>query len=553
LTPTGKKITTPGVFVTETSAFPNAIVGVETAVAGFIGYTAKAEAEGKPAWFKPVLINSLADFERAFGGAFTAIFDIVEVPPAQSDFAANRWDATAQAFGPKSYALVRASATFNLYNSVRLFYANGGGACYIVSVGDYTSDGSTPGGVAIDVGKFTQGLTAIGAQTGPTMLAIPDAVLLTPDPAPAHGLPVSPAFNTLVQAMLAQCGTLQDRVAILDVYGTEALDPTAPKNGSFDDDLTSLTENFRAGVGDSSLNYGMAYFPFLVTSIVAPNEIDVRSFNIGKAAQLALLQGILTDTAAQLYPDASKGPTDNRNPQFLNIAQMIAAIPSAKDDGTAAKLNQSLAASIPLLTQMETLIATTMNLLPPSGAMAGIYAITDSTRGVWSAPANVTPNAVISPSVKLNDTQQGALNVPLDGKAINAIRDFVGRGTLVWGARTLDGNSNDWRYIQIRRTLIYIEQSIEAALRPFVFAANDGKTWVAVTSMVSNFLQGLWSQGGLMGAKADEAFTVSCGLGSTMTPLDILDGYMIVQVTLAVIRPAEFIELTFKQKMQGMG
>jgi phage tail sheath protein FI len=122
---------------------------------------------------------------------------------------------------------------------------------------------------------------------------------------------------------------------------------------------------------------------------------------------------------------------------------------------------------------------------------------------------------------------------------------------VVWGARTLDGNSLDWKYIQVRRTLIYVEQSIEASLQPFVFAANDGKTWVAVTSMVSNFLQGLWSQGGLMGAKADEAFTVSCGLGSTMTPLDVLDGYMIVQVTLQMIRPAEFIELTFKQKMQG--
>ena len=88
-----------------------------------------------------------------------------------------------------------------------------------------------------------------------------------------------------------------------------------------------------------------------------------------------------------------------------------------------------------------------------------------STRGVWTAPANVTPVAVTAPSVRLNNQQQDALNVPVNGKAINAIRDFVGRGTLVWGARTLDANSNEYRYIPVRRTLIYVEQSIKGGAR----------------------------------------------------------------------------------------
>ena len=104
----------------------------------------------------------------------------------------------------------------------------------------------------------------------------------------------------------------------------------------------------------------------------------------------------------------------------------------------------------------------------------------------------------------------------------------------------------------MRRTLIYIEQSVQQALNRFVFAPNDAKTWVGVTAMISNFLQGLWSQGGLMGAKASEAFTVQCGLGTTMTGLDVLDGYMRVQITLQMIHPAEFIELTFKQQMQDV-
>jgi phage tail sheath protein FI len=237
LNPTDRK--TPGVYVTEADAFPKSIVGVQTAVPAFIGYTEKAVAGGKPAYFTPIPVNSPAEFQAAFGGAFATVYDIVEVPAStRYDFTAQRWDAAAQTFALTYYALARANAVFNLSNSVRLFYANGGGPCYVVSVGDYTDDGKAPSGVAINAAKLTQGLTAIAAQTGPTMLAVPDAVLLRPDPQPVHGFPVCAAFNALAQAMLAQCGTLQDRVAILDVYGADALKPKPPNSNVSDSDLT---------------------------------------------------------------------------------------------------------------------------------------------------------------------------------------------------------------------------------------------------------------------------------------------------------------------------
>jgi phage tail sheath protein FI len=183
--------------------------------------------------------------------------------------------------------------------------------------------------------------------------------------------------------------------------------------------------------------------------------------------------------------------------------------------------------------------------------MAGVYTLNDATRGVWNAPANVGLIAVTAPTIRISNTMQQDLNMPIDGLAINAIRDFIGRGTLVWGARTLDGNSNDWRYIQVRRALIYIEQSVELALNKFVFAPNVAQTWVSVSSMIGSFLRGVWSAGGLMGATPAEAFTVQCGLGSTMTAQDILDGKMIVQIKLQMVHPAEFIVLTFQQQMQG--
>jgi phage tail sheath protein FI len=214
-------------------------------------------------------------------------------------------------------------------------------------------------------------------------------------------------------------------------------------------------------------------------------------------------------------------------------------------------LNLKLSDAIPAYQAWQDALLRKLNVLPPSGGMAGIFTASDATRGVWNAPANMAMSAVTSCAVNLNDAQQGALNTPLDGKAIDVIRDFVNRGTVVWGARTLDGNSNDWRYIQVRRTIVYIEQSIKGALQPFTFAPNDAQTWVAVTAMISNFLQNVWTQGGLMGDKASDAYTVRCGLGSTMTGQDILNGTMLVQVTLQMVRPAEFIELIFKQEMQG--
>jgi phage tail sheath protein FI len=116
-------------------------------------------------------------------------------------------------------------------------------------------------------------------------------------------------------------------------------------------------------------------------------------------------------------------------------------------------------------------------------------------------------------------------------------------------AEPLDANSRDYRYIQARRTLIYIEQSIKAALDQFKALPNDASTWKAVEAAVSSILQGIWSQGGLMGP-AREAFVVQCNLSSIMTEQDIRDGYMVVQVLVKVNDPAEFIELIFRQRME---
>ncbi len=191
-----------------------------------------------------------------------------------------------------------------------------------------------------------------------------------------------------------------------------------------------------------------------------------------------------------------------------------------------------------------------LSLLPPSGAAAGVYASTDRSRGVWKAPANVSLRGVIAPAYKLTDQEQSTLNVHETGKSINAIRAFTGKGILVWGARTLAGNDNEWRYINVRRFFIFAEESTKKSSEPFVFEANDANTWVRVRAMIENFLTIQWRQGALAGATTKEAFYVKIGLGETMTALDILEGRMIVEIGLAVVRPAEFIILRFSHKMQ---
>lgn len=189
--------------------------------------------------------------------------------------------------------------------------------------------------------------------------------------------------------------------------------------------------------------------------------------------------------------------------------------------------------------------------LPPSSAVAGVYARVDRDRGVWKAPANVSLNYVIKPTVKITNTIQDNLNVDtVAGKSINAIRSFTGKGTLIWGSRTLAGNDNEWRYVPVRRFFNMAEESIKKATEQFVFEPNDANTWIRVRAMIENFLILQWRAGALAGAKPEQAFYVRIGIGQTMSALDILEGRMIVEIGMAVVRPAEFIILRFSHKMQ---
>ncbi|MEM0995876.1 MAG: phage tail sheath C-terminal domain-containing protein [Bacteroidota bacterium] len=684
---------TPGVYTVEKSAFPPSIGEVPTAIPAFIGYTEMATVRGKSVHNLPVLISSLAEYTKYFGGAAPTQFPVVKVapPPGKPVPAPGTYDFT---MGGEYYAVKEAaSANFYVYNSVQLFYMNGGGQAYIVSVGEYFTPtdvaGKTEDVVTVAAKEdLLDGLAALRTIQfpKPTMIVMSDGLSLSS----------KNDYVVLQQQMLMQAGELMDRVALLDIWQGDQ------------DVSTGVISAFRNAIGLNSLSYGVAYYPWLNTSIV--DTSDVTYANVYQPAQppagytpvkmtdlfagpiVTALGSLTTDEQTlEKYllvppaPAAGSGPAyitwtsyfkgtppsadQGSTPQAGMLAQqgtviadmynilfqlgskgssstnpnlklvdsdLIGAVANfTSANGTLAQTLESLAAyetnfpgGVPktpinsgmgtwkltaatadpygtlagdpsiqaieaynlasvayqnafnlmlqalngVITNCKTLlkqnntamensdpsyktlmqaIANKWNILPPSGAMAGVYTMNDNTVGVWNSPANVNIDSVVSPTVSINDQQQAPLNVDvLAGKSVNVIRSFYGRGpAIVWGARTLDGNDENYRYVAVRRTLIMIEQSVANATQSFVFAPNDEATWDSCTSMIENFLNSIWLSGGLQGAKAADAYKVECGLGATMTAQDILDGIMRVSVKLAMIHPAEFIIITYEQMM----
>lgn len=185
-------------------------------------------------------------------------------------------------------------------------------------------------------------------------------------------------------------------------------------------------------------------------------------------------------------------------------------------------------------------------LLPPSGYAMGIYARTDNDRGVWKAPANEVVRGVTGLGISFTTGEQEILNP----RGVNAIRRFEGRGTRVWGARTLSSDPSV-KYINVRRFLIFLEASIDRGTQWVVFEPNSPDTWSRVVDSVSAFLQTQWRAGALFGLKPEDAFYVRCD-ETTMTVDDVQNGRLICDIGVAIVRPAEFVIFRIEQ-ITGFG
>lgn len=444
----------------------------------------------------------------------------VAAAPAPADMSAAPGQSATFHNGDNEYLLSRqagaAGGRYLMHQAMRHFFQNGGGPCYIVSVGLF-KDGELSAGD--DTKGLIGGIAPLLKEQEPTMVLVPDAVLLPRGDC-----------KSVQEAMLKHCANdMKNRFAVLDVWGGNH-DPKYEKG--------SCIDLFREDIGVNYLDFAAAYYPWLHTSLVQPDEVK-----FGHLDGLEALRALVADEL-----ELPAAPAGDRKADAQKL--MLAGLDTASDEATRARTHKGLMQLSKLYAKVMEELQRLMNVMPPSAAMAGLYTMVDNSRGVWKAPANISVGGVLKPTVEISHADQEDLNVHTTGKSINAIRTFIGEGSLVWGARTLDGNSLDWRYINVRRTMIMLEESCRLAAKAMVFEPNVGNTWVTIKSMISNFLTGIWKRGGLAGAVPDDAFSVHCGLGETMTSEDILEGILRVTVLVAISRPAEFIEITFQQQMQ---
>ena len=180
--------------------------------------------------------------------------------------------------------------------------------------------------------------------------------------------------------------------------------------------------------------------------------------------------------------------------------------------------------------------------MPPSGHIAGIWARTDATRGVHKAPANEMVRGALNLTYQLTRAELGVLNP----QGVNCIRLFPSAGILVWGARTLAESSSEYRYLNVRRLVNMIEESIDEAMRWVVFEPNDQSLWKRIRRDVGAFLTMLWRDGALKGATPEEAFFVKCD-EETNPPEVINEGRVVTLIGIAPVKPAEFVIFRISQ------
>ena len=455
---------TPGVYIVETPKLPPSIASVETAIPAFIGYTQKADDKiAGDLIRKPTRITSMLEYEKYFGKADPETGIVVAFTGVAPDLTVTASINTG------------AASKFLLYYSLQLFYANGGGPCYIIAVNTYALAGG-----AITNTDLENGIDDAATINEVTLLVVPEAVNIVASVA---------QYYAVFTKALDQCEELQDRFTVMDVYPTGATAAADLRN--------------TLPVEITKLKYGAAYYPRLYTLI--PYDFSDETLVTITGGSAATLDGLKTGAGKNLIQ--------------YNMARAV-------------------------INRLEM-------LLPASPAVVGQYATTDTKFKVWKAPANVNISRATRPELLITGKEQAGLNVDaVSGKSINVIRSFPGRGpAIIWGARTLAGNDNEWRYVPVRRFFNMVEESAKNATEQFVFEPNDQNTWTRVKSMLVNYFTGQWKDGALMGASTKEAFYVHIGLGETMSELDVWEGRMIVEIGLAVVRPAEFIVLTFMHKM----
>src|SRR6266536_624036 len=520
----------PGVYVEEKPSGSMPLQGVGTAVAAFVGFTRTYNPDAgdpsDPDGVRPQLITSWPQYERVYGGFVKGAL---------------------------------------LPHAVKGYFENGGGVCYIVRI-------PTKGG---DAGLPHRALPAAGRQEVETLRVEgrePDTsvevVIEGAPPAEGQDQP-APEFTLKV----LQNGTVREeypglsigkgargvdkvvnerskliRVQVQPVSGM-SLAERAPAQGSYliePNGATVVKASPQEMEGSETARTGYQGLAIAddVTMVAIPDLLTVATRDDGSLDEEVYLaaQGRLVDWCEA---SGTRMAILDAPPGLGAQGALDWRAALGKDSAFGAAYHPHLVVANPLATNGST-NGEKFITVPPSGHVAGVWARTDAVRGVWKAPANEVVRGVARLATEITTGEQSLLNP----EQVHCIRAFGANGILIWGARTLARQDQSWRYINVRRLFIFIEESIRRGTQWVVFEPNDADLWARVRRTVSAFLHGLWMQGALVGQTPSQAFFILCD-ESNNPPGSVDEGKLVVDIGVAPVKPAEFVIFRISQWQGG--
>ncbi|MEA0988991.1 phage tail sheath C-terminal domain-containing protein [Pseudomonas aeruginosa] len=496
----------PGVYVSETGGRSLAVVSGETAVPVLVGrYYDKTGALCALTGCERV--ESWADFSRRYMTGPFAVY--VAGKPQESRVSPEQLSA----------------------ESVRLYFENGGGPCYVLSL-------PKPSNKLMSKSKKSKSSkeVVVGDEWSAALAALPERVRAFPE-----------------ISLLVWC-EVDDHARDQEVYSAlENLLSSGADNGGYFLLLDGWHDGGAIQVPQTSVaNQTAAYYPGLDVESVSVPSISLTALDKAYWGQQALSFEAFIQVCKYKWLDESKPAREALIKQLEKIfskpplASM--SVQEREPDGAS------------LLQELEKLLKDGLDpiVVPPVRAsvlMAGVYARVDRERGVWKAPANVDLAGVVGLSELRTGTavyMTDVLNESLVGAKVNALRPFRGRGTMVWGARTMvDPQQTDWRYVSVRRLCNAVERDLRDMLRSVVFEPNNAVTWERIRGAADHYLHHLWQRGALQGETAAQGYFVAIGLGETMQQEDLDQGRLLLKIGVAAVRPAEFIVLELTQDVKS--
>jgi phage tail sheath protein FI len=530
----------PGVYIEEIPSGVRTITGVPTSITAFVGRAWKGPLD------EPVKVNSAADYERIFGGLWRASM--------------------------MSYA-------------VRQFFTNGGSQALVVRVAARTG-GDAAAAATIDLGGSNVLSASSPGTWGRNLVATvdhhtKDETSVTPPPDtnlfnltifddPAKFLDsdkrggsgareiflnVSRDSNSgrFVGKILAEQSSLVRLVSVGNARPAAANVPATAASGN--DGVTATTQITAAAEVEGSENDKTGIYALLkadlfnllcvppLTIVTAPSTVPNTVVDVPIAGTLEKAAKLCEDHRALLIVDA---------PRSWNLDSAGANYPTKKIGDFSGIVRKNAALYFPLVRIPDPLQEGSLNDFAPCGIIAGVMSRTDAERGVWKAPAGleaalrgVVGTSVAGTPIALNDKENGDFN-PL---GINCLRSFPNVGHVVWGARTLEGSdvlASQWKYVPVRRTTLFIEESLYRGTQWVVFEPNDEPLWAQIRLNIGAFMQNLFRQGAFQGKTPQEAYFVKCDRETT-TQDDINRGVVNIVVGFAPLKPAEFVVIKIQQ------